>query len=176
MRCPQEQEVRGLPTVIQRRQRARWRGHTVRSWLLHQAHVDDDDREGLQARASVLRRLLVSLRRPDRNEHEPVGLVVLEEHRLTRVSNFDRSVRAELVRSGDLDDAARTLAVSPGVEHLLWLPDVLCSAYRQALRGRPDLFDEVAGVTYVARLRSVEPMGTSCSSVRSKDRCSYLRE
>ena len=42
---------------------------------------------------------------------------------------------------------------SPGSEHLLWLPDLVCTAYRQKmLHGRGDLFIEVEDLALVIEL------------------------
>ena len=42
---------------------------------------------------------------------------------------------------------------SPGSEHLLWLPDLVCSAYRQKmLFERDELFGEIERLTHVVQL------------------------
>ena len=44
-------------------------------------------------------------------------------------------------------------SVSPGSEHLLWLPDLVCSAYRQKLLfQRNELFREIEELTHVFQL------------------------
>jgi hypothetical protein len=53
---------------------------------------EDDDKEGTRARGAALGRLLTALHTAEHGTHPPVGLTVLEE------------------------------SVSPGSEHLLWLP------------------------------------------------------
>ncbi|WP_166741828.1 hypothetical protein [Cumulibacter soli] len=44
-------------------------------------------------------------------------------------------------------------AVSPAAEHLLWLPDLVCSAYRQKItRNDAALYNEIAALTRVVRI------------------------
>lgn len=121
--------------------------------VVDQVAVADDDREGLDARGKVLGQLLTALHHPVNEVHESVSLAVIEEHRTGRVNSFDRSVWADLINAGHVTDQMRLTAVSPGSEHLLWLPDLVCSAYRQAKLGRgSDLYEEIEDVTTVMHL------------------------
>jgi len=114
---------------------------------------EDDDKEGTRARGAVLSRLLTALHRAEHGTHPPVGLTVIEEHRIARINNFDRSVRATLIASGLIGEAMTLAAVSPGSEHLLWLPDLVCSANRQkAVFRRGDLFEAIQDLTHVLQL------------------------
>ncbi|MFI5730396.1 hypothetical protein ACIA49_09785 [Kribbella sp. NPDC051587] len=112
-----------------------------------------DDKDGTRARGTVLGRLLTVLHTAEHGTHPPVGLAVLEEHRVARINNHDRAVRAGLIAAGGIAESMALVSVSPGSEHLLWLPDLVCSAYRQKMvAGRRDLFDAVENLTHVVQL------------------------
>lgn len=109
--------------------------------------------EGLTVRAEVLSNLLIALHQAEGPMHGPVQLAVAEENRRARVNNFDRATRKSLIDRGLLPQTVGLMHASPGSEHLLWLPDVVCSAYRQDKLGRDsDLFDEIRDLTYVRKL------------------------
>lgn len=115
--------------------------------------LDDDDLDGMRARSQVLGRLLVAVHTAQHGSHPPVNLIVLEEQRVLRINNFDRSVRAQLVADESVAASMELAIVSPGVEHLLWLPDLVCSAYRQQLVfKRAELFEEIEHLTHVVHL------------------------
>jgi hypothetical protein len=115
--------------------------------------VDPADKDGTRARGAVLGRLLSALHTAELGTHPPVGLTIIEEHRTARINNYDRAVRADLIKSGLMADTAPLLAVSPGAEHLLWLPDLVCSAYRQKMVfRRGELFEAIENLTRVVRL------------------------
>ncbi|GAB2653204.1 hypothetical protein [Kribbella swartbergensis] len=114
---------------------------------------EDDDKEGTRARGAVLGRLLTALHTSEHGTHPPVGLTVIEEHRVARINNFDRSVRAKLIATGAIAESMTLAAVSPGSEHLLWLPDLVCSAYRQkTVLRRHDLFETIQNLAHVVQL------------------------
>ncbi|MDN5585192.1 hypothetical protein [Brevibacterium aurantiacum] len=120
-------------------------------------HVDVSDNvdadEGLTVRAEVLGNLLIALHQAESPMHGPVQLAVAEENRRARVNNFDRSIRQSLIKKGSLPETVGLMHASPGSEHLLWLPDVVCSAYRQDKLGRDsELFDEIRDLTDVRKL------------------------
>ncbi len=123
--------------------------------IVDKIKVDDDDKDGTQARRAVLSRLLVAVHRPEDQIHDPAPLAVVEQQREARANNSDRSVRRELLKSGAIAPTSALVAVSPGAEHLLWLPDLVCSAYRQQrLHRRNDLFDEIQDLTVVIELNA----------------------
>ncbi|MFB6721787.1 hypothetical protein ACFCV3_16560 [Kribbella sp. NPDC056345] len=115
--------------------------------------ADDDDKDGTRARGSVLGRLLTALHTAESGSHPPVELAVIEEHRVARINNYDRAVRADLIGSGAIAQSMALVSISPGSEHLLWLPDLACSAYRQkTVGGRGDLFAVIEDLAHVVQL------------------------
>lgn len=117
--------------------------------------VDDavDANDGLSVRADVLGKLLVALHQGQGPMRGPVQLAVAEENRRARVNNFDRSTRQSIVTEGSLPDTVGLVHASPGSEHLLWLPDAVCSAYRRHKLGiGSGLFDEIRDLTDVKKL------------------------
>jgi hypothetical protein len=115
--------------------------------------VADDDKEGFRAREAVLQRLLTVLHSPDGDAHPPVRLAVTEEQREARKNNWDRSIRKALIAEQSIDATMNMVHASPGSEHLLWLPDLVCSAYRQkTVFQKKDLFDEIEDMTRVIEL------------------------
>lgn len=116
--------------------------------------VADDDEDGMQARGAVLGRVLDVVHTAESGSHPPVNLAVIEEQREARKNNFDRAVRKRLISEKTISESMALIAVSPGSEHLLWLPDLVCSAYRQKmLFQRTDLFEEIEELTHVLQLR-----------------------
>jgi hypothetical protein len=121
--------------------------------IVDKVAVGDADKDGTHARGAVLGRLLRALYNAEHGTHPPVSLAVLEEQRESRKNNFDRSVRSQLIATGTIRTDATLLAVSPGSEHLLWLPDLVCGAYRQRmLFDRPELFAEIEHLTHVIEM------------------------
>lgn len=115
--------------------------------------IDHHDKDGIQARGVVLGRLLTAIYNAEHGTHPPVSLAVIEEQREARKNNFDRSIRKHLIAEAVISEAATLLAVSPGSEHLLWLPDLVCSAYRQKMVfERAELFAEIEHLTHVIQL------------------------
>lgn len=120
--------------------------------IVDKINVAADD-DGSQAREAVLGRLLTAIHSAEHDTHPPVSLAVLEEQREARQNNFDRSIRRRLIDAGKVSSATQLVAASPGSEHLLWLPDLVCSAYRQmSVFRRTELFDEIARLTDVIEL------------------------
>ncbi len=115
----------------------------------HTEHVDVNDRGGEAARERCLARLITCVSAPDFSAG-PVELFVLEERRDRRQSNRDARTKSNLLRAGAISPRVRLMQVSPGQEQLLWLPDLVCSAYRQMLvRGDAHYFKTIANITMV---------------------------
>lgn len=121
--------------------------------IVDKISIDPHDTDGTQARGVVLGRLLTAIYNAEHGTHPPVSLAVIEEQREARKNNFDRSIRKQLIAEAAISEAATLLAVSPASEHLLWLPDLVCSAYRQKMVfDRSELFAVIEHLTHVIQL------------------------
>jgi hypothetical protein len=100
--------------------------------LSHKVGVLASDVNGDAARADCLTALL---RRLSDGSYggEPVSLVVLERRRDNKDAAQDSKTKARAVAAALVPQSTRLLQVSPGEEQLLWLPDLVCAAYRQKL-------------------------------------------
>ena len=121
--------------------------------IVDKVSVDAADKDGAQARGAVLGRLLTALHSAEHGAHPAVSLAVIEEQRVARINNFDRSIRKKLVDANAIPETLTLAAISPGTEHLLWLPDLVCSAYRQKIVFRRNtLFETIEDMTHVIQL------------------------
>lgn len=121
--------------------------------IVDKVGLDPEDEDGTLARGAVLGRLLAAVHTAEFGSHPPVNLAVIEEQREARKNNFDRSVRKHLIADKAISESMALASVSPGSEHLLWLPDLVCSAYRQKLLfQRDELFGEIKELTHVIQL------------------------
>jgi len=112
--------------------------------VVHASSVGEHDKDGEQARQRCLAALLETLGNAGTNTHEPVSLVVMEGRRTNHENNNDLRTRKNLVTAGTVHAAFTVTLVSPGAEHLLWLPDVVCMAYRKRLlEADTDLFSKI---------------------------------
>ncbi len=121
--------------------------------IVEKASVATGDKDGMQAREAALGRLLTAVHHATFKTHPPVNLAVLEEQREGRKNNADRATRKKLIAAGAIAQSMAMVMASPGSEHLLWLPDLVCSAYRQKIvHGAHDLFDEIQAMTHVVQM------------------------
>lgn len=100
--------------------------------LSHKVGVAASDVNGEAARAECLTALLQRLADGSYGG-EPVRLVVLERRRVNKDAARDSRTKLRAVESSLVPASTRLLQVSPGEEQLLWLPDLVCAAYRQKL-------------------------------------------
>lgn len=121
--------------------------------IVDKVSIAASDKDGLQARGAVLGRLLTAIHSAEHGVHPPVNLAIIEEQRVARINNFDRTVRKSLIDAKAITESMTLLAISPGSEHLLWLPDLVCSAYRQKmLFQRNELFEAIEDLTHLVQL------------------------
>lgn len=121
--------------------------------IVEQVEVDALDKDGFLARTAVFGRLLTAVHTAEHGTHPPVHLAVVEQQREARKNNLDRATRKHLIEAGALTAPMELVVVSPGSEHLLWLPDLVCSAYRQKIvSGKDDLSVEIEHLTHVIQL------------------------
>lgn len=117
----------------------------------HATTVDAADTSGEVARSRALRALFQACASPQCVAGQTTAFVL--ERRLTREqSNKDATTKAGAISDGLLPVGAGLLQVSPSDENLLWLPDVVCGAYRQeVLRREPKFFDVIREISTVVK-------------------------
>jgi hypothetical protein len=100
--------------------------------IAHRVPLAADDRDGEVARRACYRGIALELAAGGEG-WDPVELLVLEERNQQNFRNKDRANHKELVSANPSLRNVRLLQTSPRYEHLLWLPDVVSSAYRRSL-------------------------------------------
>lgn len=76
--------------------------------------------------------------------------MILEQRETNRERSFDAGIVKRLRAQGGICQWCSLVQVSPRVENLLWLPDLVSSAYRQnIIRGDCAYFDPIAGMVTV---------------------------
>jgi hypothetical protein len=105
--------------------------------IAFQVPLTGEDHDGEAARRACYRGLAVELAAGRENAWAPVDLLVLEERNQNNFRAKDRLNRRlnhkELISEKLIPQPTRLLQTSPGVERLLWLPDLVSSAYRRTL-------------------------------------------
>lgn len=96
----------------------------------------DNEREMSESRRICYRTLLKELN--DGTHHNPVRLVVGEERREHSQNNWDRRILSEAKKDGLVDRNFNLILVSPAVERLLWLPDLVSNSMYRHLAGTDD--------------------------------------
>ncbi|MEW1738814.1 hypothetical protein AB0346_22965 [Nocardia beijingensis] len=104
--------------------------------IAHRVPVAADDKDGEAARRACYRGVAAELAAGGDGRWDPVELLVLEERNQQNFRNKDRANHKELVSENSKFRNVRLLQTSPKFEHLLWLPDVVSSAYRRSLTHR----------------------------------------
>lgn len=124
--------------------------------IAFQVPIGDTDHDGETARRACYRGLAIELAAGRTGTWDPVELLVLEERSQNNLRSRDRRNHGELVAEKLVPRNTRLLQTSPGVERLLWLPDLVSSAYRRTLTHRDHtrrLFDIIKD-----RVHFVEPV------------------
>lgn len=115
-------------------------------FVAHERQVAPNDTHGEQARAACMTSLLAHLSSPSSPAGQ-VELFVLEKRLTNRMANMDARTKNEALRAGLISPRTRLFQTSPSDEQLLWIPDLVCSAYRHQITGRtPDLFPRVSAM------------------------------
>lgn len=123
--------------------------------IAHHTRVEqgDDDLEG--ARRACLRALASTLSAGADPLEGPISLIVLEERTPKNRSNLDRKNIAAMRADGLIHRSMQVVLTSPKYEHLLWLPDVVSSAYRRTFtRADDSLFSLIE-----SQVHFVDPVG-----------------
>jgi hypothetical protein len=117
---------------------------TEACFIAYEHPVQPDDPHGERARSACLKALLGHL---NGAAVEPVELFVLEKRLTARMTNQDAHTKDSAIKDGLVTPRTRLFQTSPSDESLLWIPDLVCSAYRQRITGRRrDLFDRISGI------------------------------
>jgi hypothetical protein len=106
--------------------------------ISHHTQVADDDEDLEGARRECMRGLASALSAGAAPMRGRVDLMVLEERNPRNLSNLDRKNIATMRGEGLIHRSMQAVVTSPKFEHLLWLPDLVCSAYRRTVTHRDD--------------------------------------
>lgn len=101
--------------------------------IAHRVPVDATDHDAEQARRACYRGMAMELARGAEGKWDPVELLVLEQRNQKNFRNKDRKNHSELVAEAKIPRHTRQIQVSPSLERLLWLPDVVSMAFRRTL-------------------------------------------
>jgi hypothetical protein len=117
--------------------------------------IDANDRDLESARRESLNALLPSLAGGS-NRRAPVRLAMLEQRGGDTQRKNDSHTRTLLTQRGALDRNFRMMQTSPRHEHLLWLPDLVCSSVRRTfVQQRSDMLEHIEqSIEYLAVDRS----------------------
>ncbi|NLE81840.1 MAG: hypothetical protein GX610_20120 [Rhodococcus sp.] len=124
--------------------------------IAHRIPVSVHDHTAEEARRACYRGLATDLTTEIPGEWAPVELIVLEERNTMNLRGKDKKNHNELVAEKLIPRNARLLQTSPGIERLLWLPDLVSAAYRRTITHRDHtrtLFDLIS-----QQVRFVQPI------------------
>ena len=120
--------------------------------------IPDSDRNAEAARAQAIRALLIELSQ----QHMYLTGTVVYEKRIPGYMQTHDEMIFKSIASGN-SDASRlnVIGLSTKKEPLLWAPDIICWAFRQAYLGRnQNYFDELSKVASVIHLGHTEQKST----------------
>lgn len=120
--------------------------------------IPDSDRNAEAARAQAIRALLIELSQ----QHMYLTGTVVYEKRIPGYMQTHDEMIFKSIASGN-SDASRlnVIGLSTKREPLLWAPDIICWAFRQAYLGRnQNYFDELSKVASVIHLGHTEQKST----------------
>ncbi|WP_078322294.1 DUF3800 domain-containing protein [Mycobacteroides chelonae] len=100
--------------------------------VTHQVSVDSDDKDAEIARLRCYYGLVKALCTAC-DDWDAVRLFVLEERNEDHLMHTDDANHRALVKGGHVPRHVELVQTTPGCEPLLWLPDLVCSAYRRTL-------------------------------------------
>lgn len=101
--------------------------------IAHRVRVDPDDHDAEGSRQACYQALAVNLAKGRPGVWDPVKLLVLEERNQRNLINKDQANHKELVSEQLIPRNTRLLQTSPAHEQLLWLPDLVASAFRRTI-------------------------------------------
>ncbi|MFC8046487.1 hypothetical protein [Nocardia sp. NPDC057353] len=100
--------------------------------LALRAPIEAGDTTGESARRSCYRGLTIRLANGG-DDWAATDLMVLEQRNQQTLRAADERTHRELLGDGLIPRGTRLLQTSPAAERLLWLPDLISSAYRRSL-------------------------------------------
>lgn len=106
--------------------------------IAHHSPVDQDDDDLEDARRACLRGLASTLSIGTVPLRGPIDLMVLEERNPRNRSNLDRKNISAMRAERLVHRSMQVVHTSPKYEHLLWLPDLVSSAYRATITRADD--------------------------------------
>lgn len=122
--------------------------------IAHHSRVDDNDHDLEAARRACLRGLASTLSVGAAPLRGSIDLMVLEERNPRNRSNLDRKNISAMRAEGLVHRSMQAVLTSPKYEHLLWLPDLVSSAYRGTFtRADDSLFSLIQ-----QRVHVIDPM------------------
>lgn len=101
--------------------------------IAHRVAVDPDDINAEQARRDCYRGLAIELAAGRPNAWSPIDLIVLEERNEQALKARDQSNHRALLVEKRIPRNTRLLQTSPACDRLLWLPDLVSSAFRRTI-------------------------------------------
>ncbi len=112
--------------------------------------IPESDRNAEAARAQAIRALLIELAQ----QHMYLtGTVVYEKRIPGYMQTHDEMIFKSIANGQNDANRLNVIGLSTKKEPLLWAPDIICWAYRQAYMGRnTTFFDELAKVASVIHL------------------------
>lgn len=121
--------------------------------ITHRVSVDPEDSDAEDARKQCYQALAVALAAGRPGVWDPVDLLVLEERSQSNLKNRDQASHKELISTRQVPRQTRLLQTSPACERLLWLPDLVASAYRRTITHNDrTLFDKIQDQTHFVAL------------------------
>ena len=124
--------------------------------LVHRRWVDPGDSSGDRARRQCLEVLVHTLCAGRPPLAGATTLLILEQRNTRRARAYDALIVREMRKAGTIDRQTRLVQASPADEHLLWLPDLACSAFRRVIVRRDRrLIDPLRAVTHVVGVRTL---------------------
>jgi hypothetical protein len=101
--------------------------------IAHRVKVEAADGDAEDARRACYHALAIELATGRPGGWDPVDLLVLEERNQSNFKNKDQANHKELVSAKRVRRNTRLLQTSPARERLLWLPDLVSSAFRRTI-------------------------------------------
>jgi hypothetical protein len=121
--------------------------------IAHRVKVEAADADAEDARRTCYHGLAIELAAGRPGVWDPVDLLVLEERSQSNFKNKDHANHKELVSGQRVTRNTRLLQTSPACERLLWLPDLVSSAFRRTITHHDTtLFDVISDQVHFVAL------------------------